>query len=167
MSQQSFAGSGNITPSTLTGYLKANSQPTMDTLCRWQTVHGVNLNWLCTGEGEMFLGAEAGAAPLESGPCTQAVYPEASGAGATSFTQLAGRVNRLDPIAERIEVVSRELRACGAEPAVIQEAIFRAIDGRPSPNYQYPTGSEEPKAGLRAQEDTPPLCARVPERSGA
>ncbi|WP_460032584.1 helix-turn-helix domain-containing protein [Megalodesulfovibrio paquesii] len=45
---------GNISPSSLSQYLKGISAPSQETLARWAAELNINLNWLLLEEGEMF-----------------------------------------------------------------------------------------------------------------
>ena len=53
--QKEFAKTVKISPSTLSEYKKGTKKPSMDTLYKISTEYSINLNWLLTGKGEMFL----------------------------------------------------------------------------------------------------------------
>jgi len=53
--QKEFAKTIKISPSTLSEYKKGTKKPSMDTLYKISTEYKINLNWLLTGEGEMFI----------------------------------------------------------------------------------------------------------------
>ncbi len=59
--RQKAAVAGGISTDQLAKYVKAEAQPRWETLVRLAAPHGINLNWLATGEGPMRL-TEADAA---------------------------------------------------------------------------------------------------------
>jgi len=55
LSQSRFAASINVSPGNVSEWLsKPNKNPSSDALIRICETHNVNLNWLLTGQGEMF-----------------------------------------------------------------------------------------------------------------
>ena len=65
----------------------------------------VNIDWLLTGKGEMFLGEEA------------KIQPEASNQPAVAT----------DPIAQRLDTATRILKDSGAPPEVVQQAVMKIL----------------------------------------
>lgn len=53
--KKDLAQAGEIAPQTLTGYLDGTSQPKQEVLAKWFQAFKVNLNWLVTGYGEVFI----------------------------------------------------------------------------------------------------------------
>lgn len=45
---------GNVSPSSVTKYLKNISNPSQDTLALWATALNIDLNWLLLGEGNTY-----------------------------------------------------------------------------------------------------------------
>lgn len=60
-----------------------------------------------------------------------------------------------DPIAQRVEVVAREMRAAGASDEAIQDAICRALDGRPALSGRYSTNVSERREGFGKVAEAP------------
>ena len=149
VSHQGLATDGGITPQTFTAYVRGDSQPTMSTLARWLKKHRINLNWLCAGEGEMFLPGDPG----EPAPTTlaQSVPPGTD----VSLDHATLHVPQ-DLIAQRVQTVSRVMREAGASPESIQEAVFLALEGRPR-KTGYASG-EHRRDYPSAAEDAPPYA---------
>lgn len=67
ISQGKFAKSINISPSNVSEWIsKDNKNPSMDALFKICFKYNVNINWLLTGKGEMFISDIAKPEPLEA-----------------------------------------------------------------------------------------------------
>jgi transcriptional regulator with XRE-family HTH domain len=62
ITKKKFAESINLSPGNISDWLsiKRNSQPSLTALSRICETYGVNLNWLLTGEGSMYLDQGSG-----------------------------------------------------------------------------------------------------------
>ena len=58
-SQRALASAMNISPQTLTPYMTGNSKPGWEIITKLWNV-GCSIDWLITGEGDMFANNEAG-----------------------------------------------------------------------------------------------------------
>ncbi|MFA9396585.1 MAG: XRE family transcriptional regulator [Halodesulfovibrio sp.] len=74
----------------------------------------VNVEWLLTGRGEMFLGEETVAQPKAQ----------------------AEEMPVSDPISQRMKVAVDLLKKAGASPEVIQQAIMKILDSQNEPHTQ-------------------------------
>ncbi|EHO40400.1 helix-turn-helix domain protein [Caldithrix abyssi DSM 13497] len=55
LAKKDFAKSINVSPGNLSDWLKGKSEPSSKALIRICEIYNVNLNWLLTGQGNMFL----------------------------------------------------------------------------------------------------------------
>jgi transcriptional regulator with XRE-family HTH domain len=63
ISKKSFADALNISPGNLSDWIspKRKSNPTTESLTRIYEIYNINLHWLLTGEGEMFVNKDSNA----------------------------------------------------------------------------------------------------------
>jgi len=126
--QQELATVAGVHETTITQYKKGKTLPGFKVLAAWSGKYQVDLHWLVLGEGEMF---------RASGQATAPAVPSAT-----------------DPIAQRVEVVAREMRAAGASDDEVKDAICRALDGRPALGGRYATGAGERREGFGRAAET-------------
>lgn len=138
LEDQELAQAGGLTKSTFSSYKTGKALPRFETLRLWSERLNVSLDWLMLGEGEMFRSSE------QAAPATVSS----------------------DPIAQRVEVVAREMRAAGATPEQVRDAICRALDGRPELHGRYGQATEEGRAGFgRAAEEEQRYPAQEKEKA--
>lgn len=70
LEQKKLAEVADVRPATISGYLKAESQPAVLVLASWASEYRINLNWLIAGEGQMKVPSCSSAQPKESAPHT-------------------------------------------------------------------------------------------------
>lgn len=108
LSQKAFAKSVGLTPSSLNDILNGRTKSISNTLqIAIQYVHGVNPDWLLTGEGEMFLERRREAMPVAAEPIAEySAGPPAQSAGKNGLRAIDGSVQEYPDI-DIIEKISR------------------------------------------------------------
>lgn len=96
---QELARKGGVTKATFSGYVSGDRLPRADTLLAWHKETHVDLHWLLTGEGDMFVSKAEGQSPVPA-----------------STIQ--------DPVAQRMDVFCREMKAAGASNKEIRAGLL-------------------------------------------
>ena len=128
LNQINFAKELDIKQPTLVGYEKGSSLPSADFLVKIREVFNANIDWLLTGEGEMFLSKQEKA--LENTHQTEEKHPLIASLGAF-----------VDQRLEKIEVEIANLKKVEAQIAEIKSSL-----NKPSINrFAHITAAEKSK----------------------
>ncbi|MCL2608656.1 MAG: helix-turn-helix domain-containing protein [Treponema sp.] len=141
VTQGDFAKTIGVAPSFISGIERNKKDVSRDMLERLIDKYKVNINWLLTGEGEMFLGRESQEDESEK-------HPLVSNIESIIENRLQERMARVEEEIASIQVALEELLK--HLPAnILESAMEYPTQNMPEPGYEYPatTAGEDFVAG--------------------
>ena len=132
LNQSNLATSLEIKRPTLAGYEKGTFPPSTDFMVKIRETYGVNIDWLLTGEGGMFLGEKPKESPEKE------THPIVSSIDALVKENLKGHLAKLEEsLMARIEAIEERLKP-GAKPETeysSETTEYEDYVAEPKPKY--------------------------------